>query len=700
MLTSDRNGFLVGEPLDDDGAERLLRGVKTDTGRILALLMRGGRERPAARPVAPAGRAAAREPASSGPAPAGRPVASAPAQRVAVPVSRAARADADPARRHQLRGADGRFISRAQSDPPRAAEAMTEVARAAAQIARTSEDARRDEKADAALRRPQDRGADGRFAGGGRDDAGLASAAGRVLTGLGAGGAMGGAERVDPLIGAAGEIREVVAPLGRAAGALMGRSGEPEDVGLLRKLWRDLRGLRRESLAGDRATRRGLKDVQEAALASRDGGGGILSTLASVLPAAVAPVIATVGGIASKIGGLLGGVRGALVKIPVVGGLIEAGIGVAKDRSIASDPGLTDTERTQKRAANAGGAVGALGGMAAGAAAGSLILPGVGTVIGGAIGGYLGSKAGGKIGEKTGQLGWVSERFESGGRGVETISSGKGDHGGVSYGKHQLSSKTGTMQRFLDSSGYGAQFAGLKPGTREFNAKYREVVKTDGKAFGDAQHAFMVRSHFEPVMRKLQAAGVDLSGRGEAVREAVFSTSTQYGNLAPGLIQKALAGQDVGALTDAQFVERLQGYKHQTVDSYFRSSSPAVRDSIRNRTMAEKGVLLALANPTAAATAVAAAAGAPGAPTSPRVAAPVVATAAPLPAVPKAPAPTLVGAAPAPDAITAPVRLNTQTAAAAAPAPPAAPVGQDVRDRTIAHVVTGGIGGAGPRGWG
>ncbi|HFP9633493.1 TPA: hypothetical protein ACHOQV_005292, partial [Escherichia coli] len=42
-------------------------------------------------------------------------------------------------------------------------------------------------------------------------------------------------------------------------------------------------------------------------------------------------------------------------------------------------------------------------------------------------------------------LGKTSERYESGGRGPGVISSGKGDHGGVSYGMYQLSSKMGTV---------------------------------------------------------------------------------------------------------------------------------------------------------------------------------------------------------------------------------------------------------------
>ncbi|MBZ8138838.1 hypothetical protein CLD22_02850 [Rubrivivax gelatinosus] len=560
--------------------------------------------------------------------------------------------------------------------------AVDDVARAAGQLARTAEAVRKDAKTDA--RGDRSRDASGRLGSGGdKSGDGVVATAGRLATSItsGASSAAVVAGGIDPVIGAAAEVRDVVAPLGRAASYFSGQRGERDDpsVPWLRKLWREMRGARRDDAAAARATQRGLKDVKEAAGAARGEGGGLLSAIGSLLPALAAPVVASVAGIATKIGGLLGGVRGALAKLPVIGAAFEAAMGVAEDQRIANDGGLTDTERTQKRVENAGGTTGALAGATAGATAGSLILPGVGTVIGGAVGGFLGSKAGRKAGEKAGQLGWVSRLFESGDRGVETISSGRGDRGGTSYGEHQLAAKTGTMQRFLDSSGYGAQFAGLTPGTREFNAKYREIAKNDGKAFADAQHAFMVDSHYGQQVRQLHAAGIDLSGRGQAVKEALFSTATQYGPNTK-IIERAMAGADVGKLTDAQLVERLQNYKHQTVDDYFRSSSPAVRNSIRGRAMNEKGVLMALAgNPSAAKATMSAAKD-----SSPvQVATAVSATVPRIPAVAAVP--------PVPKVEPIPVRISSS-----APAPTTVvaqpPLTQDVRDRSIAYIVTGGIG--------
>ncbi|EAA8371766.1 hypothetical protein BHM08_20935 [Salmonella enterica] len=46
-------------------------------------------------------------------------------------------------------------------------------------------------------------------------------------------------------------------------------------------------------------------------------------------------------------------------------------------------------------------------------------------------------------------LGTTSEHYESGGRGPGVVSSGRGDHGGASYGCYQLSSKPGVVQDYI-----------------------------------------------------------------------------------------------------------------------------------------------------------------------------------------------------------------------------------------------------------
>lgn len=546
------------------------------------------------------------------------------------------------------------------------------AADAAASMARTVAAQARNARAD---RASQPRGADGRF--GGAGPAGLpalARAAGGRAAGL-----MGNASAVDPLFAAMGEaraagsaVRAVATPLGRGFSGLTGGPAGTNDVqaptSWLRKLWRELRGMRKDDAKGARDM---LRELREARMSGSGPAGtsgrGLLASLAGLAPT-LAGVAALLGRLPAVLGlgmpgpgtAAPGGVKGLLRRLPLIGSAFEIGAGALEDRRIAGDATLTDAERRRQRAANAGGVGGALAGAGAGAMAGGLVLGPVGAV-GGAV---LGGLAGSELGQRAG--GWVSQMFESGKGGAGTISTGKGDFGGKSYGTHQLSSKTGTLQDFLASSGYGAQFTGLAPGSAEFDAKWKSIAASD-KGFGASQHDFIKRTHADKMISNLQRQGLDLSGRGEAVQEALFSTATQFG---PGssLVKKALAGKDVAALSDADIVASIQDYKIANNDSLFKSSSANVRAGTLDRAAREKATLLAVA-------------GAPGVPTPPTLAS----VAARPPAM----------AAGAPPVVEMPLPTSMSSGKPAAPpAQPTQVASQDVRDRTIAHIVTGGIGGS------
>lgn len=130
-------------------------------------------------------------------------------------------------------------------------------------------------------------------------------------------------------------------------------------------------------------------------------------------------------------------------------------------------------------------------------------------------------------------FGHISAKYESGGRGVYTISSGRGDPGGVSYGKHQLASKTGTMAAFLKSpeaAPYALAFSGLRPGFVKFNEAYRRVAKNDPEGFARAQLEFMVRTHYKPVHDLASSLSFSVGDR--RVQEALYSMSVQHGQAA------------------------------------------------------------------------------------------------------------------------------------------------------------------------
>lgn len=127
-------------------------------------------------------------------------------------------------------------------------------------------------------------------------------------------------------------------------------------------------------------------------------------------------------------------------------------------------------------------------------------------------------------------VGFVSQKYESGRKGVSAISSGIGDPGGVSYGTYQLATKTGTMSKFLESkeaSNYADKFKGLTPGSAEFNKVYAEVASSDGENFNKAQHDFIKRTHYDPVATLAQKYGYDINDR--ATQEMLWSQSVQHG---------------------------------------------------------------------------------------------------------------------------------------------------------------------------
>ena len=196
-----------------------------------------------------------------------------------------------------------------------------------------------------------------------------------------------------------------------------------------------------------------------------------------------------------------------------------------------------------------------------------------------------------------GGVGSIAEFFESGGRGVNTISTGKGDHGGVSYGKHQLASKNGSMATFLKSkeaAQFSSQFAGLTPGSKEFNDAYAKLASGENSSdFAKAQKQYIDRTHFEPTKNNVtESTGIDIANRSKALNEAVYSTSVQYGaGGGSSLLKKAW--KDLGPdADDATLISKLQDYKQANVDTNFKSSSADVRAGVAKRAGPEKEMLL------------------------------------------------------------------------------------------------------------
>ena len=158
------------------------------------------------------------------------------------------------------------------------------------------------------------------------------------------------------------------------------------------------------------------------------------------------------------------------------------------------------------------------------------------------------------------RLGALSERYESGGRGPGTVSSGAADPGGVSYGIYQLASRTGTVARFVANEGKPwARALRAAPGSAAFSAAWRKVAARSPEEFAQAQHAFIRRTHYDPAVAGVRrATGVNLDGFEQAVRDVVWSVAVQHGG-AVRILSAAIGAAGAGdprALIEAIYAER------------------------------------------------------------------------------------------------------------------------------------------------
>jgi peptidoglycan hydrolase-like protein with peptidoglycan-binding domain len=199
------------------------------------------------------------------------------------------------------------------------------------------------------------------------------------------------------------------------------------------------------------------------------------------------------------------------------------------------------------------------------------------------------------------QLGQTSSHYESRGQ-VGTISSGEKDPGGVSYGLYQFSTTRGSAKAYASESAYAhPYFKGLTPNTPEFDHQWRELAKIDPARFAQDQHDYATRTYFDTINQNLKKDGIDLSDRGRAVQDALWSTSVQFGGnggvrIFSNAIQEKL-GKDhkLADLSDRDIIETVQDYKIKNNNILFASTPEDRRPNLLHRAHNEKTELLRLA---------------------------------------------------------------------------------------------------------
>ena len=139
----------------------------------------------------------------------------------------------------------------------------------------------------------------------------------------------------------------------------------------------------------------------------------------------------------------------------------------------------------------------------------------------------------------------------------------------------------------------------MTPGTDAFTERWKEIAAADPKGFAKDQHDYIQENYYDVQMRRLKNVGIDLSERGPAVQDAVWSSSVQYGGLTRSLFKQGLAeayGNDykLSELTDEQIVTAVQDFKHANVHKHFEKTDPGKWDSLRDRALEEKATLVGL----------------------------------------------------------------------------------------------------------
>jgi len=200
-------------------------------------------------------------------------------------------------------------------------------------------------------------------------------------------------------------------------------------------------------------------------------------------------------------------------------------------------------------------------------------------------------------------LGFIAEKYESAGRGSGTV--GWDKMGGTSYGKKQISSKTGAMTdylKFLDKSGKGdvakqLREAGIEKDTGSTSGKAVDVWKklAASGALGDSEGEFLKTQSYDVGIKGIKDKDLTKKIEGnKALQEMMYSTSVQHGGGGSASIMNKVykKGMSDEELIKAVYAER--GTK-------FSGSTAEVQAGVKGRFVKEEQDILGLLkNPGAA----------------------------------------------------------------------------------------------------
>jgi hypothetical protein len=177
-------------------------------------------------------------------------------------------------------------------------------------------------------------------------------------------------------------------------------------------------------------------------------------------------------------------------------------------------------------------------------------------------------------------LGSLSKQFEVGAHGGPwTVSTGAGDKGGVSYGSYQMSSVFKIPQNFLanEGSAWASNFVNMDPTVHggDFGKTWKAIGLQDTDNFHDAQHSYIERTDYTPVLQAAISHGFDTSDIG--VQNALWSQSVQQSpNGNAQILSNASKAAPPNTLTPEQQINAI--YDARTAYASKYASSAATTD--------------------------------------------------------------------------------------------------------------------------
>jgi hypothetical protein len=256
-------------------------------------------------------------------------------------------------------------------------------------------------------------------------------------------------------------------------------------------------------------------------------------------------------------------------------------------------------------------------------------------------------------------LGHISSRYEGD---VGTVHK---DNKGFSYGKYQFNTEGGLSQFLKDNPKYAEQLlaAGV-PGGDAFNKKWRQIAQEDYEGFKAAQEASGKKRYYDPAIAKAASLGFDVNDRG--IQEAMFSGAVQHGRWNSKVLPAVAERYNLKSMSAQEQLRALYAERRRYAERNLAGSD--LKNVLGRYDSEERDVLsLAAINRSL-------------------VAAPAVNASVQSPSVPATPKPPVIAEAPK-----VMMPLTSETRKSLSVTIDRDDIGQDISDRRLAHIVTGGL---------